>query len=163
MPLHQSAAILDGGDDKGPAPPQPASMTGLSLTQQHQHEQPQPSRRVLATDPPVVARTKAIIAASGRPDVASLAQGVVYWPPPRPALRAAARLTTDALVSPAAAALLNSYGPTPGMPALRAALKRQLAAAGLAGYEPIVTPGVCRAVLCIFEAGWGSCRLLGGG
>ena len=41
--------------------------------------QPSPSRRVRATDSPVIAMTKAIMAASGRSDVASLAQGVVYW------------------------------------------------------------------------------------
>ena len=103
-----------------------------------------------ATDPPVVAKTKAIIAASGRPqDVASLAQGVVHWPPPRAALRTAARLAADAAraaessdpAASSAAALLHSYGPTPGYPPLRAALRRRMARWGLQGYEPVVTPG----------------------
>jgi aromatic aminotransferase len=118
---------------------------------------PLPSRRVLATDAPVVAKTKAIIAASGRPDVASLAQGVVHWPPPRAALRTAARLAADAAraaesdavdgpasssaSASAAAILLHSYGPTPGYPPLRAALRRRMARMGLTGYEPVVTPG----------------------
>lgn len=103
--------------------------------------QPPVSRRVRATDPPVVAKTKAIIAASGRSDVASLAQGVVWYPPPRAALRAAARLTAEALASPDAAARLSGYGPTPGAPPLRAALRRRMTAMGLGGYSPIVTPG----------------------
>jgi aspartate/methionine/tyrosine aminotransferase len=105
--------------------------------------QPTPSRRVRATDSPVIAKSKAIIAASGRTDVASLAQGVVHWPPPAAALAAAAAATAAAAADPAgaAAAALHSYGPTLGLPPLRAALRRALAAAGLAGYEPVVTPG----------------------
>ena len=43
---------------------------------------PAPSRRALATDAPVIVATKALIAAAGRPDVLSLAQGVVHWAPP---------------------------------------------------------------------------------
>jgi aspartate/methionine/tyrosine aminotransferase len=89
-------------------------------------------------------RSQAIIAASGRAaDVTSLAQGVVFWGPPRAALRAAAAATAAALsdASGAAAAALNSYGPTPGLPALRDALKRELAGRGLTGYAPVVTPG----------------------
>jgi aspartate/methionine/tyrosine aminotransferase len=104
---------------------------------------PRPSRRVRDTDPPVIAKSKAIIAASGRTDVASLAQGVVHWPPPPAALATAAAATAAAAAAPTgpAAAALNAYGPTPGLPPLRAALRRALARAGLPGYEPVVTPG----------------------
>jgi aspartate/methionine/tyrosine aminotransferase len=105
--------------------------------------QPAASRRVRATDAPVVAKTKALIASAREPSkVASLAQGVVHWPPPPSALRAAARLSADAARGDAAAgALLHSYGPTPGYPPLRAALRRRMAALGLPGYSPVVTPG----------------------
>lgn len=47
----------------------------------------QVSDRVEATDTPVIVKTKALIAASGRSDVVSLAQGIVHWPPPRAALQ----------------------------------------------------------------------------
>jgi DNA-binding transcriptional MocR family regulator len=105
--------------------------------------QPPVSRRVLATSPPVIAKTKAIISASGRDDVASLAQGVVFWPPP-PAARQAALTLAEAAAAGAgpAAAALSSYGPTPGLPLLRDALRRRLRLEyGLPGYEPVVTPG----------------------
>ncbi|KAI8474220.1 MAG: pyridoxal phosphate-dependent transferase [Monoraphidium minutum] len=139
METHEHEAAADGrggalpGADRsgssgacgGGAPPRPAV-----------------SRRVLATDPPVIAKTKALISASGRADVASLAQGVVHWGPPRAALRAAAAATAAALRAPSSGgAALNAYGPTPGLPALRAALKRQLEDRGLGGYAPVVTPG----------------------
>lgn len=47
----------------------------------------QVSDRVEATDSPVIVKTKALIAASGRSDVVSLAQGIVHWPPPPAALQ----------------------------------------------------------------------------
>jgi aspartate/methionine/tyrosine aminotransferase len=91
----------------------------------------------------VVAKTKAIIASAPDPsNVASLAQGVVHWHPPPAALRTAARLAADAARGDAkSATLLHSYGPTPGYPPLRKALRRRMEAVGLRGYNPVVTPG----------------------
>ena len=40
------------------------------------------SKRIRETDPPVIVATKKLIAEGGS-DVLSLAQGVVYWKPPR--------------------------------------------------------------------------------
>lgn len=102
----------------------------------------QPSDRALATDDPIIVATKALIARSGRApaDVASLAQGVVHWQPPRAALEAAARGVTEASSS--------SYGPAQGLPELVDALGRRLAdfnglPEGL--YQPMVTAGANQA------------------
>jgi len=89
----------------------------------------------------VVAETKALVAACDRTDVVSLAQGVVHWPPPPAAMRAAARLAAEAARGGPQAALLHAYGPTPGWAPLRRALARKMGRMGLAGYQPVVTPG----------------------
>jgi hypothetical protein len=101
------------------------------------------SRRVLSTDPPIVAKTKALI--GGRTDVLSLAQGIVWWPPPPEALAAgAAAVQGDPSV--------NSYGPDEGSPALRQALREKLRDAnGLDGYDVIVTSGSNQACLAVLD------------
>lgn len=45
------------------------------------------SQRVLGTDPPIITKTKALMA--GAQDVMSLAQGIVHWAPPEAAVAAA--------------------------------------------------------------------------
>ena len=102
----------------------------------------QPSDRALATDDPIIVATKALIGRSGRApsDVASLAQGIVHWQPPRAALEAAARGATEASSS--------SYGPAQGLPELVDALGRRLTQFnGLpeGAYEPMVTAGANQA------------------
>ncbi|KAF8066353.1 ISS1 [Scenedesmus sp. PABB004] len=98
---------------------------------------PQVSRRVLATDAPVIVKTKAMMARAppGRP-VLSLAQGIVHWqPPPAAAARAAELLAAG---GPA----VHGYGPADGLPALREALAAKLTSVnGLPGYEAMVTAG----------------------
>ena len=75
------------------------------------------SERVRATDEPCIAKTNALM--DGVEGVISMAQGVVFWPPPARAIQAA----TEACSTPSA----HSYGPTQGMPALREALIQKLA------------------------------------
>jgi aspartate/methionine/tyrosine aminotransferase len=109
---------------------------------------PRISRRLVETDVPCVASTRALVAAV--PGTLSLAQGVVHWPPPAAALAAAAAGAADAAVS--------LYGPDEGLPALRAALRAKLAARnGLPGYDAIVTAGAnqgfASAVLALVDAG----------
>jgi aspartate/methionine/tyrosine aminotransferase len=93
----------------------------------------QVSQRVLATDAPVIAKTKHLMArAPPSKQVLSLAQGIVHWAPPPAALQAAARLLSppspaDA-ASHAGAQQVNGYGPAEGLPALREALRHKLAA-----------------------------------
>ncbi len=95
------------------------------------------SQRVTDTDAPVIVKTKALMA--GRPDVLSLAQGVVHWQPPPSALQLASHLVaTDPSV--------NSYGPAEGLPALREALRAKLRQQNeLQGYEVMVTAGANQA------------------
>lgn len=79
----------------------------------------QVSQRVLVTDEPCIAKTKALM--EQHPGALSLAQGIVHWQPPASALQAA----MSALQSNPA---VNGYGPAEGMPALREALKAKVAA-----------------------------------
>lgn len=51
------------------------------------HSSPSVSGRIDATDAPVISLTKALIASAKRPDVLSLAQGIVHWAPPPAALQ----------------------------------------------------------------------------
>lgn len=97
---------------------------------------PKISRRVQATDAPVIAQTKALMA--GVEGARSLAQGIVHWAPPAAALEAVAAATTD----PA----LSQYGPDAGLPPLRQALREKLAAEnGLTQVEVMVTAGANQA------------------
>lgn len=77
----------------------------------------QVSDRVWQTDPPVIVKTKRMMA--GRQGVLSLAQGIVHWPPPPSSLAAASHL----IVSDPT---LNAYGPAEGLPALREALRHKI-------------------------------------
>jgi len=96
---------------------------------------PAPSRRALATDAPVIVAPKALIAAAGRPDVLSLAQGVVHWAPPGAAVAAAA--------SAGAGRGAHLYGPAAGSPELADAILQDLKTGiGLGpGHEAMVTAG----------------------
>jgi DNA-binding transcriptional MocR family regulator len=87
------------------------------------------SKRVLATDPPVIVKTKQLMAkAPPSKQVMSLAQGIVHWQPPPAALEVAAQLVA------AGHAGIHGYGPAEGLPALREALKQKLQdQSGLAG------------------------------
>jgi DNA-binding transcriptional MocR family regulator len=87
------------------------------------------SKRVLATDPPVIVKTKQLMArAPPSKQVMSLAQGIVHWQPPPAALEVAAQLVA------AGVAGVHGYGPAEGLPALRQALKQKLEQQnGLAG------------------------------
>jgi hypothetical protein len=79
----------------------------------------QVSQRVLATDPPVIVKTKKIMA--GHQGVMSLAQGIVHWQPPQQALTKAMTLLQQ---DPS----INGYGPADGLPDLRDALKQKIQA-----------------------------------
>ena len=74
------------------------------------------SRRIAATDEPIIATMRAL---AGRPGTVSLAQGAVHWAPPEAALNAA----RDTIGEPATSA----YSDDLGTPALRAALRAMLA------------------------------------
>lgn len=86
----------------------------------------------------------------GKTDVLSLAQGIVHWAPPPDALAAA----RDAVGLPET----SLYGADDGLPELRAALKRKLAAEnGIVASEVMVTAGANQAytniVLSLMDAG----------
>lgn len=80
-----------------------------------------PSSRILSTDDPIVAQMRRLVQAV--PDTASLAQGIVHYAPPAPAM---ARVQA-ALADPATRNVLNSYGADEGIPELRARLREKLA------------------------------------
>ncbi|KAK9839419.1 hypothetical protein WJX81_001094 [Elliptochloris bilobata] len=109
---------------------------------------PDVSERVLATDAPVIVKTKQLMA--GASGVLSLAQGVVHWAPPAAALEAAVALVGDTRVS--------AYGPCHGLPELVEALQAKLASENaLPGHEVMVTAGANQAfvniVLTLLDAG----------
>lgn len=82
----------------------------------------QVSRRVLATEPPVIVKTKQLMArAPPSKQVLSLAQGIVHWQPPPAALEVAARLMAQGDPS------IHGYGPALGLPALTEALQAKVA------------------------------------
>lgn len=94
------------------------------------------SRRVAATDDPVIVKTKQLMA--GSQGVISLAQGVVHWPPPQSALDAAAAALQDPAVS--------QYGPCDGLPQLVRALEEKVEAEnGLPQHSIMVTAGANQA------------------
>eukprot|EP00884_Botryococcus_braunii_P017072 jgi/Botrbrau1/4048/Bobra.152_3s0007.2 len=106
------------------------------------------SQRVLQTDPPVIVKTKQLMA--GATDVKSLAQGIVYWAPPESSLELAA----DLLRKPA----VSAYGPCDGSPELIDALEQKLRIEnGLHDYRVMVTAGANQAfvnvVLTLLDAG----------
>lgn len=84
---------------------------------------------MLATDPPVIVKTKQLMArAPPSKQVMSLAQGIVHWQPPPAAMEAAAQLlSTAASAAGGDAASINGYGPAEGLPALREALRDKVA------------------------------------
>lgn len=109
-------------------------------------------RRTLATSPHTASDKPPLRLAvmRGKSDVLSLAQGIVHWSPPAEATAAAS----------AAVALpeTSRYGADDGMPELREALKRKLAAEnGLVNSEVMVTAGANQAytnlVLTLLDAG----------
>eukprot|EP00873_Tetraselmis_striata_P044831 jgi/Tetstr1/465095/TSEL_009823.t1 len=94
------------------------------------------SQRVLGTDPPIITKTKALMA--GAQDVMSLAQGIVHWAPPEAAVAAATQALQGSQV--------HQYGPTEGLPELREALRRKLREENaLEGVEVMVTAGANQA------------------
>ncbi|KAL6972823.1 Aromatic aminotransferase iss1 [Sarracenia purpurea var. burkii] len=74
------------------------------------------AKRALLTDTPVMVQIQELI--RGSKDVLSLAQGVVYWQPPKLALEKAKELVWEPSVS--------HYGADEGLPELREALIRKL-------------------------------------
>jgi len=94
---------------------------------------PQVSQRVVVTDPPVIVKTKQLMAkAPASKQVMSLAQGIVHWQPPPAAMQAAGELLA------AGEASINGYGPAEGLPALREALQQKVADRnGLPGVRPM--------------------------
>lgn len=105
-------------------------------------QQPQPSRRVRATDAPCIVTTKTLVAST--PGTLSLAQGIVHWSPPPEALAAAASMAADPAVS--------QYGPDEGLPALREALRRKIREEN--GLEGVSTPGADQSRGGKQVAGW---------
>lgn len=76
------------------------------------------SRRIAATDEPVIVSMRQLVAAA--PHTLSLGQGAVHWTPPASALAAAQNACADPTTS--------AYSDDLGAPALRAALRAKLAA-----------------------------------
>lgn len=74
------------------------------------------ARRAVLTDTPVMVEIQKLI--RGAPDAISLAQGVVYWQPPKKALEKVKDLIWDPSVS--------RYGADEGLPELREALLRKM-------------------------------------
>ncbi|XP_052176162.1 aromatic aminotransferase ISS1 isoform X2 [Diospyros lotus] len=74
------------------------------------------ARRALQTETPVMVQIQELI--RGAKDAISLAQGVVYWQPPKRALDQAKELVWEPSVS--------RYGPDEGLPELREALTKKL-------------------------------------
>lgn len=74
------------------------------------------ARRAVETDIPVMVQLQELI--QGAKNAVSLAQGVVYWQPPKKALEKVKELVWDPLVS--------KYGADEGMPLLREALTKKL-------------------------------------
>jgi aspartate/methionine/tyrosine aminotransferase len=97
------------------------------------------SARVLATDEPVIVKMGALLRTAPEGSL-SLAQGVVHWPPPEEALRAA----RDAVSTPQT----HLYCADAGLPELRAELQAALARDhGLTGIDVMVTAGANQAFL----------------
>ncbi|KAJ4718224.1 Aspartate aminotransferase [Melia azedarach] len=74
------------------------------------------ARRALETDMPIMVQIQELI--RGAKNAVSLAQGVVYWQPPKNALEKVKELVWDPSVS--------KYGSDEGLPELRAALTKKL-------------------------------------
>ena len=98
------------------------TQTSFDLETKLLHSQ-QLSSRVIGTDEPIIAVMRSVVAeaSSSNSDgpVASLAQGAVWWQPPRVALAAAAAAALDD------AERSSAYGDDMGLPDLRAALLRK--------------------------------------
>eukprot|EP00192_Tetraselmis_astigmatica_P012572 CAMPEP_0117669738 /NCGR_PEP_ID=MMETSP0804-20121206/12314_1 /TAXON_ID=1074897 /ORGANISM="Tetraselmis astigmatica, Strain CCMP880" /LENGTH=405 /DNA_ID=CAMNT_0005477859 /DNA_START=200 /DNA_END=1417 /DNA_ORIENTATION=- len=108
------------------------------MSSSENNKRPKLSSRVSITDPPIITKTKAIMA--GREDVMSLAQGVVHWAPPEASF-AAVRASLQSVDS-----AVNQYGPTAGLPELKAALLEKLEVEnGLTGVDLMVTAGANQA------------------
>ncbi|KAK9918752.1 hypothetical protein WJX75_006606 [Coccomyxa subellipsoidea] len=106
---------------------------GATNAHNNRSRSPEVSKRVRSTDDPVMVQARRLI--GGVQGVASLAQGAVFWGPPREAIaEAAERACSDPAYS--------QYGPDEGMPELRAALQTKIKEQnGLHGYSVIVTAG----------------------
>lgn len=104
------------------------------------HKCPEVSERVLITDPPVIVKTKQMMAkAPASKQVLSLAQGIVHWAPPPAATALASKML-------AAGEGVHGYGLAGGLPALQEALQHKLQTRnGLHGYELMVTAGANQA------------------
>lgn len=103
------------------------------------------SRRIGATDPPVIVQMKELL--RGKDDVYSLAQGIVFWEPPQ-----------EAIVSATSSPDIHSYSPDEGIPELRNALRKKIADEnGLTNSEVMVTAGANQAyanlVLALLDDG----------
>ena len=99
-----------------------------------------PSTRIVDTDDPIVAQMRRLVQAVE--GTASLAQGIVYYPPPEQVL---ARVRA-ALDDPATQKVLNSYGADEGVLELRKALCDKLAREnGLDDVDVFVTHGAQQA------------------
>eukprot|EP00775_Hariotina_reticulata_P011561 gene11559-11705_t len=101
----------------------------------------QVSKRVLVTDPPIIVKTKQMIArAPPSKQVLSLAQGIVHWQPPPAATQLAGQLLNVGEPS------IHGYGPADGLPRLKEALEHKLSTKNnLQGYKVMVTAGANQA------------------
>lgn len=100
------------------------------------------SFRISETDSPVIAQMQDIL--KNAKGCLSLAQGAVYWSPPAETIAEAATLVAK---SPK---LCSSYGPDPGIPELRAALRKKVEQENkLSGVEVMVTAGANQAFVNI--------------
>jgi aspartate/methionine/tyrosine aminotransferase len=99
-----------------------------------------PSGRILGTDDPIVAQMRRLV--QSVEGTASLAQGIVYYPPPD---RAMERVEA-ALSDPNTLSVLHGYGADEGIPELRDALRKKLRVEnGLKDCEVFVTHGAQQA------------------
>ncbi|PSR96100.1 Aspartate aminotransferase like, partial [Actinidia chinensis var. chinensis] len=100
------------------------------------------AKRAIQTDTPVMVQIQEVL--RGAKDAMSLAQGVVYWQPPKRALDRAKEIVWDPAVS--------RYGADEGLPELREALIRKLRQENnihkssvmvTAGANQVIIPALC--------------------
>jgi len=122
------------------------------------HNMPSVSSRIQDTLDPCVVLMKDLIgkyahAWDDRGGIFSLAQGVVYWKPPKQVTTALIQAIQDDEKKLATSPQLHTYGPDEGLPLLRSAIQQKLAREnGLSNHDVMITMGANQAYInCILS------------